>query len=217
MSEISYYDIVAHYESCLQEHGVGARAVNWKSEEDAARRYDVMLGLLPESSKPGTLLDFGCGLGDLRPHLQRRGLTRIVYEGLEVSPDFAAAAQARNPDARILCMDVLRDPAALGFYDYIVMNGIFTRRQTLSLADMHAYMRRLLSVLFEKCRVGLAFNVMSKAVDWEDEALFHPEPAAVIDVICRDLSRHYVLRNDYGLHETTFYIYRRPNFRAPSD
>ena len=59
-------------------------------------------------------------------------------------------------------------------------------------------------------RSSLLSNVMSKAVDWENDALYHPDPGVVLGYIGRNLTRHFVLRNDYGFHETTCYLYRAP-------
>lgn len=211
MSDRPYRSIVEHYEECLLQFGEGAQAVNWKSPEDAALRYEVMLGLVGKPATGRTLLDFGCGLAALKDHMARTGYGALAYTGLEVSEEFAAAARAANPGADILHLDVLAAGATLPVYDYVVMNGIFTCRRDVSVENMDGYMRRLLGVVYKSCRIGLAFNVMSKAVDWESETLFHPDPGPVLAFIGRELTRHYVMRNDYGLHETTFYLYRQPN------
>ena len=42
----SYHEIVAHYERCLEEHGTGPRAVDWKDAHGAVTRYDVMLDMI---------------------------------------------------------------------------------------------------------------------------------------------------------------------------
>lgn len=210
MTDRPYSPIVAHYEECLRCHGTGARAVDWKSPSNAVLRYDVMLGVVRDRSEAAALLDFGCGLAGLKTHMLRAGWTGLAYTGLEISPAFASAARAAHPDARILCLDLLEDPSALETFDYIVMNGIFTRRHTLSIADMQAYLERLLPLTFSKCRRGLAFNVMSKSVDWESEELYHPDPGVLLEFVAREMTKHYVLRNDYGLYETTIYLYREP-------
>ena len=210
MTDRPYSPIVAHYENCLLRHRTGARAVDWKSPSHAALRYDVMLGVIRDRSEVATLLDFGCGLAGLKTHMLQAGWSRPAYTGLEISAAFASAARAAHPDARILCLDLLEDPSALETFDYIVMNGIFTRRHTLSIAAMQAYLERLLPVAFSKCRRGLAFNVMSKSVDWESEQLYHPDPGALLAFTAREMTKHYVLRNDYGLNETTIYLYREP-------
>jgi SAM-dependent methyltransferase len=208
MSDQPYRSIVAHYEECLRSHGTGARAVDWKSADDAALRYDVMLELIRDPDRASTLLDFGCGLAGLKAHMQRTRYGSVGYTGLDISLEFAAAARAGNPDTNILCMDVLAEGNVLPSYDYIIMNGIFTRRHDLTVEAMERYLHELLTVVFRSCRVGLAFNVMSKAVDWENETLFHADPAPLLTFVSGHLTHHFVLRNDYGLHETTIYLYR---------
>jgi SAM-dependent methyltransferase len=208
-----YLRIVEHYESRLREHREGANAVDWKSDADAATRYDVMLGIVRDRAAPASLLDFGCGLAELKPHMERAGYGALSYSGLDISPHFAAAARARFPRSEFLCVDVLEPGRSLPPFDYIVMNGIFTRRHDLGLEDMWAYFERLLAKVFESCRIGLAFNVMSSAVDWQSEALFHADPGRLIGFVGKSLTRHFALRNDYGLHETTCYLYREPGAR----
>jgi SAM-dependent methyltransferase len=153
MSDRAYQSIVEYYEGCLQAHSSGPRAVDWKSEEDARLRYDIMLELVKPGPPVCTLLDFGCGLAALETHIRQRGFSGIRYTGLELSEKFAAAARAAHPDIEVLCMDVLASDAVLPRFDYIVMNGIFTRRHEVSVDAMDRYMRRLLSVVYKSCRM----------------------------------------------------------------
>jgi len=205
-----YAAIVRHYEAMLSQHHSGPLAVDWKNTHDAGVRYDVMLGLLGTGRAPVSLLDFGCGLGELKKHIDARGLDHIRYEGLEISRRFADAARERLPGVPIHCMDVLAPGIGLEEFDYVVMNGIFTRRQSLTHAQMLDYLERLVAKVFAAARRGLAFNVMSPCVDWKGEALFHPTFDEIVAIVERTLSRHFVLRNDYGLYEFTCYVYREP-------
>jgi 2-polyprenyl-3-methyl-5-hydroxy-6-metoxy-1,4-benzoquinol methylase len=92
--------IVDHYEECLRLHGDTHRGVDWPNPDDAARRYDVMLGVTAYSPRPPKphILDFGCGAGHLLEHMQSRGI---------------AADQAAQLLQRAFCAEVLRElPAA---------------------------------------------------------------------------------------------------------
>ncbi len=211
-----YHSIVRHYESCLAEHREGARAVDWKDEESARIRYDVMLDLLAHERETVSLLDFGCGLGSLKQHIDKRGLRHIHYEGLDISPAYAEAALKKMPGVTIHCFDVLKDDTRLRQYDYIVMNGIFTRKENMSHQAMLNYLQELTTKLFRHARRGIAFNAMSPYVDWKANELFHPGFDELASVISSSLSRHMVLRNDYGLYETTSYVYREPRVRKVS-
>ena len=50
-------------------------------------------------------------------------------------------------------------------------------------------------------------NTMSKHVDWERHDLFHLPLETLTTFLCRDVSRHFVIRNDYGLYEYTTYVF----------
>ncbi len=54
----------------------------------------------------------------------------------------------------------------------------------------------------------MAFNVMNKVVDWDD--LFHWGFDEMAGAVSKALSRHLLIRADYGLYEYTFYVYRQP-------
>ncbi len=206
----SVREIVRHSEQCLEEHGTGAAAVDWNSQESAELRYEVMCGLFGHERGLTRVLDFGCGRADLKDYLDRKGWSNIDYEGLDLSPAFAAAAQNRYPEAKIHCLDLLEENAVIPVYDYVVMNGVCTRRYPFTHDDMLAYVERLTSKVFAYCRKGLAFNVMSHCADWKSEKLFHPSPTELVDLIARSLSPHFELRNDYGAFESTCYVYTGP-------
>ena len=68
-------------------------------------------------------------------------------------------------------MDVLADDAALPLYDYVVLNGVFNYRGSITFERMLNYWQDLLLVAYRHARLGLAFNVMSPHVDWERDDL----------------------------------------------
>ena len=70
------------------------------------------------------------------------------------------------------------------------------------------YFKQLVKAVFSKARKGLAFNVMSKDVDWERDDLFHLSFDELSKFLTEEVSRNFVIRNDYGLYEYTVYIYK---------
>ena len=134
----------------------------------------------------------------------------MTYSGLDLSREYIDAAKRRYPDGNVDRCDVLTDNFTLSNFDYVVMNGIFTRRHDLAMDEMTRYVRQLCVRMFGICRVGMAFNFMSQYVDYHDEALYYPNLADVADFVGGHLSKHFALRNDYGLYECTCYVYRDP-------
>ena len=88
------------------------------------------------------------------------------------------------------------------------MNGVFTEKRELSFDEMFDYFRKILIVVFSKSNIGIAFNVMSKEVDWERDDLFHLPINILINFTTKNLSRKYAIKNDYGLFEYTMYVYK---------
>lgn len=210
MSSTGYRQIVEHYERCLATHGDTPKGVDWPNAEDAETRYRVMLDVLRSRDEAASVLDFGCGTARLVDYLQRGNYPGVVYKGLDLSHRFVDVAAKKYPDLGFFCADVIADPDAMPEADYVVMNGVFTEKRGLSFDEMRAYFERLLCIVFRKARRGVAFNVMSKHVDWERDDLFHLPYDTAAAFLRADVSRHFVFRADYGLYEYTTYVYREP-------
>ena len=199
-------------EEDLLTYGDSFRGAGYtKSAAEAAERYALMLGVIRERDEPLTLLDFGCGLAHLYDYLaEQAGSARLRYTGLDLSAKYLDVARRRLPGVDFLEMDVLVSDAALGQFDYVVMNGVFNYRGSVEYAAMVTYWQQLMSVVFRHCRRGLAFNVMSRLVDWQRSDLFHLPFDTLVEFVGHSLSTHFVVRHDYGAREYTTYVYRRP-------
>ena len=215
MSHDAYRDIVSHYENCLEKFGDCHKGVDWPNQADAETRYQVMLELVP-AGENCTLLDFGCGtalmMDFLRSNKPKYG--HITYSGLDISAKFIEVCREKYPDVGFRRLDILQEQESLPEFDYIVMNGVFTEKLNLSFEEMEAYFQNMIRTVYGKARKGIAFNVMSKAVDWEREDLFHLSADRLISFLVKNLSRHFVIRNDYGLYEYTTYVYKQPSLRG---
>jgi SAM-dependent methyltransferase len=221
MAAPSYLRIVRHIESCLERHGDTPQGVDWPRPEDVDTRYAVMLDVI-RSDHPGpvTLLDFGCGAGHLYEYLARRRVGHVRYTGLDLSEKFVALCRSKHPEVEFHCADILAGgvPEGLPRFDYVVANGVFTEKRELPFEEMRAYFEALVPRLFAMAGVGIAFNVMSKHVDWERDDLFHLPLDVLAGFLTRHVTRHHVIRNDYGLYEYTVHAYREPRrWPGPSD
>lgn len=208
MTEKPYLSIVEHYESCLERHGDTHLGVDWPKAEDVDTRYRVMLDVVRQPPRqPVRLLDFGCGASHFYEYLQREGIRDIEYSGLDISERFVDLSRVKFPDVEYYCADILDDDVELPRFDYVVMNGVFTERIDLTFAEMLAYFKRVVRRVFALVDDGLAFNVMSKHVDWERDDLFHLPLDLLSEFLTREISRNFVVRHDYGLYEYTAYVY----------
>jgi SAM-dependent methyltransferase len=210
MNRKPYLSLVRYYESCLEQHGDTHRGVDWPNEADAQTRYRVMLEVIKaKSTAKVSLLDFGCGASHLYEYILRYRLDHIEYSGLDLSPAFINLSQRKFPSISYYNLDILDESASLPDFDYIVMNGVFTEKLELTFEEMLTYFKDVVTRVFNKAKIAIAFNVMSPHVDWERLDLFHLPLDLLAAFLVKGLSRDFVIRNDYGLYEYTTYIYRK--------
>ena len=203
-----YVEIVEHYEACLAKHGDTHLGVDWPKAEDAETRYRVMLDVIRKPALPGLqLLDFGCGASHLYEYIRANDVAGIEYTGLDLSPKFIDLSRTKFPHNRYICADILVEPQVVPDSDYIVMNGVFTEKRGLTFEEMLAYFERTVKAVFAKAKVGIAFNVMSKHVEWQRDDLFHLPFDLLAHFLNLSLTRNFIIRNDYGLYEYTTYVY----------
>ncbi|WP_294199955.1 class I SAM-dependent methyltransferase [uncultured Chryseobacterium sp.] len=204
----NYKEIVDHYENCLLQHGDSHLGVDWPNKEDAVKRYKVMLDIIRETDTLSSILDFGCGTAHLLEYILDNKIDNIKYSGLDISPLFVQKSSEKFPETTFYQIDILENSNDLPPFDYIVLNGVFTEKRNLTQDEMWKYFTEMITKVFEKCKKGIAFNVMSKNVDWEREDLFHLSLDKLTLFLCKNLSRHFIIRNDYGLYEYTVYLYK---------
>ena len=187
------------YTRLLAEHGGGARALNWGSEESQTLRFAVIRAVGITSGS--TVLDVGSGLGDFYAWLCGEGVP-VAYTGIDVTPSMVDRSRQRFPEVRFECGKLLETSLPETF-DYVVASGIFYYRQD----EPTAFMRRTVARMFELCRVATAFNTLSAWGNAREEGEFYADPVETL-AFCRTLSPWVVLRHDYHPGDFTIYIYR---------
>jgi dTDP-4-amino-4,6-dideoxygalactose transaminase len=92
--------------------------------------------------------------------------------------------------------------------DYLVANGLFTVRHSMSNEDMRGFLEATVRAAWGRVRRGLAFNVMSRHVDWQRDDLFHASMDDMAALLHSLAGRRVRIRADYGLYEFTCLAWR---------
>lgn len=200
-----------HYAETFDRHGPTSQGVDWGADASrAALRYDKMLAVMPRTPGPNiSLLDVGCGYGGLYTHALQKGLT-INYTGIDVAGNMIKWATANVPGARFITGDVLANEFDDKF-DYVVCNGILTQKLQAPGLEMDRFAAKLIRRLFELCRRGIAFNVMTTKVNHFANNLYYRNPAELFSWCLSEITPHIRLDHAYPLYEYTMYLYREPH------
>lgn len=211
---LDWLPLQRHYERCLARSGATPQGVDWPNGRDLEERFAVqldVLGVVPAGPALPRLLDLGCGPGLLLNYLAATGRANTVqYQGIDISASMIALARERWPNEVFQARDILTDPLSPQSVDVVIMNGVLTERQDIPRERMVVMAEALVSAAFRAARYGVAFNAMSRHVDWERDDLFHWGFDEVAAFLKRDLTPHLAFRADYGLREFTAFAWHSP-------
>lgn len=207
-----------HYARTFEQYGATAKGVDWNDESELLVRYDKMLAVLQKDFAsipiPPSLLDVGCGWGGLLRRARSLGVP-LRYTGIDVVEQMVSHGRAEFADASFECADVfkLSAPAA---YDFVVCNAILTQKLGVSIPEMERYLKRLVVKMFELCRHGVAFNVMSTRVNFMAENLYYQNPVDLLSWLLTEVSPRVRLDHGYSslasgkgkFYDFTVYVYK---------
>jgi SAM-dependent methyltransferase len=198
-------------EQLFSIHGDSHLGLGYPKEQGFLDRYRVYFDVVRLSSFVGSslrMVDIGCGTARLYDHIKQVAPGQVQYVGLDLSDKMIAACQSKHPDALFVQGDPFEETSIWEpLPDFVVLGGIFTWRPSMTEEQMTEYMVRLLKLAFAHAKVGIAFNVMSKHVDWERDDLYHVPFDTMATLLQTHLTRNYVFRADYRLYEYTTYVY----------
>jgi ubiquinone/menaquinone biosynthesis C-methylase UbiE len=193
---------IREYGRLASTYGNDLRAVDWGSRKSQTRRFEILatVGNLTGAS----ILDVGCGLGDLYPWLKRR-VRPLRYVGIDVTPEMIRLAQSRFPNTDFRVGDaaaLLR--AGRTRFDYVLASGIFSKQRERPLQAMKNTIRSM----YRLARKGIAFNSLSAMATGKERGEFHADPAATL-AFCQTLTPWVALRHDYHPRDFTVFLYKR--------
>ncbi|MGB5832625.1 MAG: class I SAM-dependent methyltransferase [Thiohalocapsa sp.] len=143
-------DTDSFYRNALARHGHNAEGVHWTSKRTQQVRFEVLRRFLPPDLSAATLVDVGCGLGDLFRYLVDQGDRPSSYVGIDlVAPMVEVAAERTG--CRILQLDVLHDELP-GAHFYVCSGAM----NTLTREESEQFIRRC----FNAATRGFVFNLL---------------------------------------------------------
>ena len=191
--------IFRFHNNLINEFGKGTTgALGWKLPEGQQARFNILsrIGNLNRHS----VLDAGCGHGDLREYLGNI-YPELRYYGVEQIPAILKEAVDRYshlPETYFFEGDF--SSAELPAVDYVLACGALSYRNSDNL-----FVLKTIEKLFNVCRIGFGFNLLRK-IEPAEGLLEAYNPVYILE-FCRKLTEKVTLVENYYEDDYTVLMY----------
>lgn len=200
MNTIDKEMYIQRYNDRLKEYGHDIKTLGWGGDKERQfLRFQIAMEL---SSSIKSVLDVGCGFGDMGGDFLKNHYPHVKYTGIDINSSLIEEGKKKYPDLDIKCLDLLQDNITEK-YDLVCESGIFNFKLTKE--DQLAYIEKMLTKMFEISNYGISADFMSTFVDYEHDGAFHMNEYEIIKM-AKKLSKRFIIRNDYLDYEYDIYI-----------
>jgi SAM-dependent methyltransferase len=191
------------YREKLSAGGTSPKGVDFNSPFAQQERFRQLLRIV---DTPGaSLLDYGCGYGELLRYLMSTSADLVRYMGYDVSDAMIAAAKDLFANETIATFESKR--AEVKPADFVVGSGLFNISFMDGKAEWLAHIETTIDDMAALAVRGFSFNMLTAFSDPERmrDDLTYGDPHYYFDY-CRKFSRHVSLIHDYELYDFTILV-----------
>lgn len=201
-------DCADHYGNLAKELGPSAKAAGWRDETTQFLRFEQLFKIIDPDHNNFSIADVGCAYGALLSAMPADIKNRMGrYDGYDLSSAMVEVARDVHKDekrARFFDTAKIKEPA-----DYIVESGIFNHHFNTSAPEWTAHIHKTIEHMVESAKKGVAFNIMSNRVDFQEDYIYYADPMKMLEFCLDKFGRNVQLLHDYALYEFTVLI-RKP-------
>lgn len=209
--------IQTRHKDSVEKFGYQPQALYWSNREIQQIRFRKLSEILPLNHKleggniaAWSVLDVGCGFGDLKGFLQEQGFI-IDYHGIDLSETIIESAQFQRPDIQVSLGDLFDFDPADNAYDYVFLSGALNEVVETEIEGTAQYRGRyakaVIRKMYDTCRRGVAFNLLDARHPWiqsrPDLQSFMPEE---IVEYCETFAVKVRWADDYLENDFTVYL-----------
>ena len=203
---------VSKLEELFSQYGVDERSLGWTKHKQSIRFAQM---LSPLHIDGASLLDVGCGFGDLLTYIKTEHSGETVdYTGIDIVPEFIDVAKQKNGDGSFLNTDLFKFESYKR-YKYVVACGCLTYLDPKREEESYEFVEAFITKALDYCTDdGVAvFHFMTDKVDFKSsEEDFHITPERMLQIAYKH-SRRVVLDNSIFPFEACLFIYKDDSFK----
>jgi trans-aconitate methyltransferase len=187
------------YDKSLAQFGPGPKALLWWDYRSMAIRFRELVKDVPIEDR--SILDAGCGLGDLLPFLYAKS-TNFKYLGVDRKKEFIEIAKQRYTGHEFKVGDPFNKK--IGIYDVVFSSGVMNG----NVPGWLARRKKMITNLFEQTGELLAFNMAGGLKSIPHDSLIAYADAEEILDFCETLSDKVLLSTSYSPKDFTIVMFK---------
>jgi len=188
---MSRIDNEKFYTAAIRKHGSSSKGVHWNSTHSQETRFKVLMSCIDKMDF--SLVDAGCGFGDLYVYMQKENIDIGSYTGLDLSPSMVEIAKKKTGQNIFEC-DICRD--VLPSADYYICSGAMN---ILTRFDTYLFIRNC----YQASTKGFVFNLLMGEDDSVVYNHFYPQE---LQGLFDELGARVTVKQGYLKHDFTVFL-----------
>ncbi len=173
--------IKSYYEPNINKNLPDHQVLGWESKQAHNMRFEVLADNVDIEGK--SILDVGCGLGNLYGFLKNKGYT-FRYVGVDILEAMVERARCKFKDVDFRCLDIFKGNALEGeTFDIVYASGIFN----LNMGNNIPFLKQALQKFYELSSEFIAFNLLHTDSNDKEDTYFYFHPDQVAEIISTTL------------------------------
>jgi cyclopropane fatty-acyl-phospholipid synthase-like methyltransferase len=195
-------EVAEQYRAAFAEHGRSVNSI-FIPKGRQKERFDALTRHIDEDGF--SILDFGCGLGDLLPYLAGR-FGSFEYVGADIVDGFVKSNRAMHPDGTFQHIHDFTDVQQA--FDFVAISGTFNIDYFGDEEAHSAYVKDALRHLFARTRKALSVDFMHTEVDFRSPGSYHQDVIEIYEFARAELGKRIVIDQSYLPYEFAITVLR---------
>lgn len=206
MDENEIITMQTQYNKRYAEFGYSPKSLGWlKGKQDI--RFEMLTSEYDFENK--TVLDIGCGFGDLNKTLSQK-FCSYSYIGCDLCSTLLEEGKKHFPNSLFYEGDFLSLEISQPI-DWALASGPFNH--LFEKNNNYEFIKSCMDKAFHLVTDGFSFDFISDKVDYRDEHIFYSSPEKILS-FAYSLSRNVILKSNYMPFEFSIFVFKDDSFES---
>ena len=191
-----------YYTNKIIKNKNSSLGVDWKNRKSQYLRFLYLSKVIKKNNF--SLIDFGCGDGEIVKYLNKNKIKVKSYYGYDISEEMIKVAKKKYISNNIKFFNTAKFKKKS---DYIISSGLFNVKLSNPNKSWLKYILKNIDKMDKYSKKGFAFNILSafSHPKKRSDRLYYADPAKLFNYV-KQINNNVTLYHDYHLYEFTIVV-----------